>query len=61
MEKYLREGETEILDNKKCPQASNLHNSYNFKSMICAYNPKHVDTCQVKQLCIHFQSNNFIS
>lgn len=52
MSRYLREGDIEILHTKKCPAATNMHKLYNFESMMCAFNPKHVDTCQVGWLAL---------
>lgn len=47
MSQQLLEGTVMILNTQDCPERSNLKESYNFNSMICAFN-KDVDTCQVR-------------
>lgn len=47
MSTLLREGEIQILHPLQCPMATNLHEKYNFKSMLCGYSSMHTDTCQV--------------
>lgn len=46
MSAELREGEIKVLDPSKCQFKTNLHQAYNFESMMCGHSTEGVDSCQ---------------